>query len=288
MKFKGEIALLICAVLYGMFGVFSRIISFNIPLFFQAWSRNIVSILLIFVLLKLFSRWKKVKKSDVKWFILRSVGGFISFISLYLGFIYLDFSTNYFISYATATIAGYTFGYLFFKEKLTKVNLNALILSMLGLLLVFQVNLQAEKILYLLLSAIGGITTSVWTVFSKKISGTYSNLQMNLIDSVFAFSFPFALSIIYRETWVMPTLSWIWVANWLFGLMFLLTAFLIVYGFKYVDAQRGSLILLFDIVIGVFLGYLVFKEAISLQEIMGGLLIIAAMILPNIKFAKIR
>jgi|SRR3989344_6879610 len=284
MKYKGEVALLTAAALYGFFGVFSRVISFNIPLFFQQWTRNILATLIILALVKIFGRWKKIKRVDVKWFILRGLGGQISFISLYIGFIYLDFATNYFISYSTATIAGYIFGYLFFKEKLTRVNLVALILSMIGLLLIFRISLHADKLIYLLISTIGGITTSVWMVFSKKISGTYSNLQLNMVDSVLALALPFILSVIFKEKWTLPALNWLWGANLLFAGLFMATSFLIVFGFKYVEAQKGSLILLFDILVGVLLGYIIFHETISLPASVGGLFILAAMILPNLKF----
>ncbi len=283
MKYKGELALLIAAALYGFFGVFSRIINFNLPLFFQAWTRNVLATLIIFALVKFFGRWKKIKPGHIKWFIFRGLGGFISFISLYIGFIYLDFSTNYFISYATATITGYLFGYLFFKEKLTRVNLMALLLSTIGLYLIFKITLRADKLIYLLISALGGIATSVWMVFSKKISGTYSNLQLNMVDSILALALPFALSVIFKEPWTLPALNWLWGANLLFAGLFMATGFLIVYGFSKVEAQKGSLILLFDILVGILLGYIMFHETISLQAFFGGLFILAAMILPNIK-----
>jgi len=56
-----------------------------------------------------------------------------------------------------------------------------------------------------------------------------------------------------------------------------------VYGFKRVEAQIGSLILLFDIVIGIILGYLIFKESISFMAMIGGSLILVAIILPNLQ-----
>ena len=284
---NGSLALFLAATLYGFIGVFSRIISFNIPLFFQAWSRNVLAVLLIFGLVKIFGGWKKLKPGDFKWFALRGLGGFISFLAFYISFIYLDFSTTYFISYAAATIAGYLLGYLFFKEKLNQVKLISLGLSIIGLFLIFRVNLNLDKSIYLVLSAVGGITLSIWTVFSKKISGIYSNLQMNLIDSIFALSFPLSLSLILREQWSWPTLSWLWGANLLFPCLFIPVRFLIVYGFKKVEAQKGSLILLFDIVVGLLLGLILFKENVSLPALMGGALIVAAMIFPNINLKEL-
>lgn len=288
MKYKGELALLVTAIMYGLFGVFSRIISFNIPLFYQMWSRNVFGIVVMLIIFKLFGSWQKIKPRDIIWFFLRSLGGFISFIGIYLGFIYLDFATNYFVSYAAATIAGYGFGVWLLREKLTRINLISLALSLLGLSLIFKASWQPERLLYLLISTIGGLATSVWTVGSKKISGSYSNLQLNLVDSVLALILPFILSLIFREEWGWPQLNFLWLASLLFQLIFIVIGFLIVYGFKYVDAQRGSLILLFDIIVGIILGYLVFHEAVSPVKFFGGSLILTAMILPHLKLNRFK
>lgn len=288
MKYKGELALLATAVMYGLFGVFSRIISFNIPLFYQMWTRNVFGIVVMLIIFKIFGSWKKIKSQDLIWFCLRSLGGFISFIGIYIGFIYLDFATNYFVSYAAATIAGYGFGYWLLREKITRVNLFSLALSLLGLALIFKASWQPDRLLYLLISIIGGMATSIWTVGSKKISGTYSNLQLNLVDSVLALVLPFILSLIFREAWGWPQLNFLWLASLLFQLIFIVIGFLIVYGFKYVDAQKGSLILLFDIIVGIILGYLVFHEAVSPAKFFGGSLILAAMILPNLKLNRFK
>ena len=85
----------------------------------------------------------------------------------------------------------------------------------------------------------------------------------------------------------MPNFSQVWLLTGLFAVMFLIIGLLIVYGFSKVEAQIGSLILLFDIVVGILLGYLIFHEAITLPALLGGLFILAAMILPNLKLKSI-
>lgn len=68
--------------------------------------------------------------------------------------------------------------------------------------------------------------------------------------------------------------------------MFLTTGQLMIYGFKYVEAQTGSLIMLAEVVFGVFLGFIFYKETISFTTLLGGMAIIAAIILPEIKRKK--
>lgn len=48
------------------------------------------------------------------------------------------------------------------------------------------------------------------------------------------------------------------------------------YGFRHVDAEAGTLLLLLEIVAGIVLGYAFFQQTISLQDAIGGTLILTA------------
>ena len=208
--------------------------------------------------------------------------GFISFVGIYLGFIYLDFSTNYFISYATSTIGGYIAGNILFREKLDQKKVWSLILAIIGVYLTYQAAFSFKILPYLLISAVGGLATAGWFAFSKKISNIYSNLQINIVGSVFTTLLSLGISMILGEKWIVPTFNAVWILIFTFGLFFLINGFLIVYGFSRVEVQKGSLIMLLDIVAGIFFGYLFYAEKITGIQMTGGLLILASMILPNI------
>lgn len=278
---KGTISLLVAALLYGLFGVFSRVIQFKIPIFYQAWIRNIFVLLLFIIIVFITKSWKKVHKGDLKWFIARSVAGFISFIGIYWAFNYISFGTVYFISYASATIGGFLLGKVLCDEKINKVKMIALGLSVAGIYLVFKESVRLENPFFTLVAFIAGFGNAGWNVFSKKISGRYSNIQINSIDTLFAFILPFIFSLYLKETWVLPTFNITWLATALLGMLFLTTGFLVVYGFKHVEAQKGTLIMLLDVVLGVFFGYLFFKEIPSFISVIGGGLILFAIVLPN-------
>lgn len=91
------------------------------------------------------------------------------------------------------------------------------------------------------------------------------------------------ISILLKETWSYPSLSMEWIANLLFAFMFLSTGQLMVYGFHRLEAQTGSLIMLLEILLGIILGFLFFKEILTLNTFLGGLLIVFAIVLPQIK-----
>ncbi len=278
-RHKGELALFSAALLYGFFGIFSRLIAFNIPFFYQTSVRNIFAIIVTGILVLYLKKWKNVAKKDIKWFLLRGICGFIAFITIFISFTKIDIGTTYFLSFAAAAITGYIVGTFVFREKLDRINIAALILSIAGLLLVYSVNLNGNNGPYLILALASGIASPGWNVFSKKISGTYSNVQLNFIDSILSTLFPLFISIFLRETWVPILLNAVWIETFLFGLMFLTVGFLIVYGFSKVDAQAGTLILLFEVVAGMVLAYFFFQETVAVQSLFGGVLILLAIAL---------
>ena len=121
--------------------------------------------------------------------------------------------------------------------------------------------------------------TPGWSAFSKKISATYSNLQLNLIDSLYAAVFPFAISLFIHELWVPIEFNALWISTFFLGLMFVVNGLLIVYGFSKVSVQTGSIILLFEIIAGISFGYLFFQESLSLMGLVGGSFIVGAIVI---------
>jgi len=275
-------SLLLATFLYGFFAILTRTIGFNLPIFFQNWTRSLIELILVSPLLLLFKKWTKVKVKDFKWMLIRSVGGLFGFYGSYIAFLFIPIGTTYFVFYAGSTIGGYLIGKLLFKEKLNRIKIISLFLAFLGLIFIYLINFEGGKSLYIFLALISGLGTAIWNTFSKKISRRYSALQLNFIDVFLVFIITFLFSLFVKEHWILPNLSSVWMANGLFALMFFSTGLLIIYGFKYVEAQIGSLIMLAEVVFGVFLGLIFYKEIISFTTLLGGIAIITAIILPEV------
>lgn len=275
-KQKGITALVVASILSGTFGVFSHYINFNIPLFYQITVRDIIQLVILAGLFLFFDNKKPIARKDIKWFFLRSACGFIGAVGLYIAFTKITIGTTYFLSFAASTICGYVLGSTLFKEHITKRSLVALALSLLGLGLVYSVSFQLSTVWYSLAAIIAGIAAPGWSVFSKYISKSYSNIQMNLVDTVFAVILAVACFFVLREPAVAIKLDSVWVASFALALIFLVAGLLIVYGFRRVDAQTGTLLLLVEIVAGISLGYLFYRQTISLRDVIGGFMIISA------------
>lgn len=171
-----------------------------------------------------------------------------------------------------------------FKERLTPVKIVALVTAIAGLAVVYRGEFDITGIFYLSLAFISGILASLWNTFAKKISEVYSATQLNFIDNLLFLIISLVLSLLLRERWVMVELSTIWAAQLLAGLGFAATGWLVVYGFKYLSAQVGSLVLLTEIIFGMILAWLFYGETVSLLSFVGGIMIVAAIVMPEYKY----
>lgn len=287
-KIVGASSLLATGFIYGWFGIFSKLIAYDLPLFFASLIRDVLGVAILGIILY-FSRsknYQKIGSADLIWIVLRSVFGLISFFSSYIAFVYLEIGTAYFIYFGAFVLAGYLLGLILFKEKIDLLRGSALILALLGLYIIYHFNFTPNSGLYILLAALSGATGAIWNIFSKKVSDKYSALQLNFMDFVFFGSLVLILSILRGEVWVAPELSSVWLFNLIFGLSFVLTGQLIVIGFNNLDAQIGSLIMLTEIVFGIILGFVFFQETVTLLTLLGGLLIVTAVALPELQLEK--
>jgi drug/metabolite transporter (DMT)-like permease len=282
----GAGSLLLSAFIYSFFGVLTRAVGFSLPLFYSSWVRNLLMLAILAIPLFVAKKWINVNRRDFIWIFIRSCGGLTSFVGSYVSFFYIPLGVALFIFYASSAIGGYIFGKILYHEKLTKIKIFSLILALSGLFLVNSVDFPKEHLIYALYAFLGGIGNAVWCTFSKKVSDKYSSLQLNFLDTINFIIIPFSLSIIIREKWVAPQFSMLWFYMLLFVLMFIATGQLMVRGFKFLDAQIGSLIMLSEIIFGVILGFILFKETLSLMTLFGGSLIILAIALPEVKWKK--
>lgn len=285
-KVTGSTFLLASALIYGLFGFLSRKISEFSP-FSQSWIKSIgtlIVILLIFYFGKL--KWKKIEKKDIKWFLIWILPASFQPVMTFLAFNHLPLGTTYFLVYSTMILGGIFSGKIFFSEKLNLSKILSLILLFIGLILIYRSDITFIKNVYVLLALLAGLVLGFWNTLTKKVSGNYSEFQMISLDTGFALIVSLVASIFFGEK--LPPFSslnsWLWILIFSFSAVFA-TIFLIK-GFKYVEAQVGSLILPMEIVFGSFFGYILLGEILKLNMYIGGSLILIAALLPAINFQK--
>lgn len=283
MQSKGIGALLFASMLYGFFGIYARYIGSQFDVFTQNWIRNTFVISLTTLLIILFKqKWKKVKKKDAPWIIGWVICDILFVISFFIVFNNLSIGVTLFLLYSGITITGYVIGTFLLKEKLTRIKLAAIIISIFGLLLIYSGQISSTQIAMLMLGFASGIVGGLWFILPKFISKTYPKLQLITFDAIGILVVNLLLSQLYQHNVPPFTLSAAWISIFLYGITQITADFSMIYGFKLVEAQIGSLILPLEIVFGIVYAYFFFQETLSLITLIGGSFILTGAILPNI------
>jgi len=278
-SFKGGVYLLSAAFLYALYGFFSRNISV-----FGAFSQNFVRAGMVFSILFIYflfhrKKWVKFKKRDVKWFLIWVVPSSFQMVLTFLAFNHLPIGTTYYLIYSTMIFGGFLSGKIFFSEKLTKPKSISLLFVLLGVFFIYKSDLQLVTNVYVVMALASGLMVGFWNTLTKKLSGNYSEFQMLLVDSLATFCVSFiGARFMYEALPVVSIIPWIWIM--IFALATITTTFLLIRGFKNLEAQIGSLILPMEVVFATFIGYLLLGEVLDGWTYLGGTLIFFSTILP--------
>src|SRR5438477_3453415 len=113
-RLQGTSILLLTTALYGLYGIYARLIALEFDVFSQNWVRNIFVMSLASVLIFLSGqRWIKIAKKDIPW-----IGGWILcdilfVIVFFITLNHLTIGAALFLLYSGSTISGYAAGTLF-------------------------------------------------------------------------------------------------------------------------------------------------------------------------------
>jgi drug/metabolite transporter (DMT)-like permease len=287
-KQKGYAMILTSAVCFGSYGVWSRLLGKEFGIFYQGWVRSAVILAVLLPIAILGKRLKPVQKGDRKWFSITM--GFTLFTQapLYFAFNHLPLGTANFLLYAAFIITSYVTGWLFLSEKMTRIKLLSLCLAFVGFLLTFQFSLATFSILALLMAAFSGVASGGEVATSKKSTESYSSLQITIYSWILILATHLPASLMAGEEQVALSLNSEWLAMLGYAASGLGGFWLVIEGFKYVDASIGSLIGLLEILFSVLFGVLLFGDHLTIDVLFGGLIIIFAAMLPDIYALKHR
>jgi drug/metabolite transporter (DMT)-like permease len=156
-------------------------------------------------------------------------------------------------------------------------------LAVTGMLIIYAGQMQVTDGRFILAGVGAGIATGVWNVLPKLISDDYPKLQLIAIDAAAIVVANIMLSFIVTKPvpHVSPTLpvaqaslSVSVLAILLYGVTQIAGDFLIIVGFRRVDAQVGSVILPLEAVFGALYAFLFFGEQVPVTTLLGGAVIL--------------
>lgn len=279
---KGVILILLSALMFGSYGVWSRLIGESFGDFYQGWTRGLITIVVLLPFLLYKKQIVSIKREDWRWLFVFLVFTSLTQAPIFYAFTHMDIGTASLLFFSSMLLTMYMVGFLFLGEKLTKVKVVAFVVAVAGLFFTFSFSLVAFTVLAAGAAMLNGIASGGEVSSSKKLSGSYSPLYLTWLSwIVIVFTNGF-VSVAIGETQHAFSFEtvWLWQAGYTVTSIF--AFWFVVAGLKYVEASIGGLIGLFEVVFSILLGILIFQEALTLKVIVGAALILFAAALPHI------
>ncbi|MBI4250200.1 DMT family transporter [Candidatus Uhrbacteria bacterium] len=261
------------ALCYAAGAIAYRLIGIEFGIFYVTLTRNIIMVIIAAVIVLAARQWMKIDLNDIRWFALLGISGALANATFFVALNILPIGTALFFLYALATFASLAYGVLFFRERMTKFTAVGFLLGIGGLAVLFSETLRYAPLLFIAIACLAGILEATWNIFSKKISLRYPLSQILAIDSSIAAFTTLPLILITGEQMHAPALTVPWIAVFASAVTVLAGSYLIIFGYRSVEAHRGSILLLLEVVFGSIFAYFFFHEALSFSTILGGTLI---------------
>lgn len=179
-------------ILWGMSYIWTdKLLELGIPVFYFVFVRILIAGLVLFLLNAAYGRIKRIQRQDMKKFLLLAMfEPFIYFVCETYG-VELTSPTISAMIIATIPIFSIAAGRIFFKERITGINIAGVVLSLIGIIMVIMKGDIAGKdmvwgIILLLIAVIAEVGHASIT---KSLSGNYSSqiivMYQFLIGSVY-------------------------------------------------------------------------------------------------------
>lgn len=287
---KGILSLVLLALVFASMGLFARYLATGFLLFQQVYLRMLAALVVGVIVFRKqidFSKFKKVTIKDWGIIILRAVCYSLFGIILFTQAIIITKYAN--VSFIGTLPMTAVLGFILIGEKFTWKKAFYILLAFIGVFLV-----AVKDYSHLLDWGKGEILTLVSTVFfslsyvaRKWQSNLLNNKELTIINFFVAFLAVFLVSILKGDG--LPVAGWDWgllLAVIGAGAFNTMNVFLTNYGFQKVEAVLASNILTLESFFAVILGFIFYREAPLLKNLLGGVVITIAVIAMNKLEAK--
>jgi drug/metabolite transporter (DMT)-like permease len=177
-------------------------------------------------------------------------------------------------------VSGVFFGKLFYGERMTLVKVTSILLSFAGLFLIYSLDIDSSLAGFAYAGVLAGILTGVWNTLSKKFSQNYPALQLVGIDAAVSVAVSLMGALVIKESLPTLQLNLSWLTIVLFAVTHISAVGFVIYGFRHLEAQIGSIIMPTEIVFGALFGLFFFGEKLAPATLAGGVLIVTAAVMP--------
>lgn len=278
----GYFMILGSALCFGSYGVWSRLLGHDFAIFFQGWVRSALILIVLLPLMLLRKDNEPITGNSSKWFWVTMAFTVFTQVPLYFAFNHLALGTATLIFYAMFLITSYIVGWLFLGEHISHIKILSMVIALVGLFLTFGLSLATFSVAALLLALLNGIASGGEVATSKKSTQYYSSLQISTYSWLFILLTHLPISLALGENQLVPAFNMSWLAMVGYAATGLIGFWLVIEGFKYIDASIGGLIGLLEIIFSIIFGIVLFKDQLTASIVVGGVLIIFAAMLPDV------
>lgn len=273
---------LLSALMFGSYGLWSRLMGGYFEPFFQGWTRGLIILLLITPYLWWRQEIVPIDKQDWKWFASYMCFTSLTQAPLYYAYNHMDIGTATVLFFATMLLTMYFFGFGLYGEKLSRVKVVAFVLACLGLYVTFSFSLAVFSVFAALMAVLNGVASGGEISSSKMLTGKYSALYVTWLSWIMVLITNLPVSILLGEVWHSPGLNLPWLFQAGYVGVSIVGFWAVIEGFKYVEASIGGLLGLSEVVFGILLGVLIFQESLTTRAVVGAMLVIIAAALPHL------
>lgn len=289
-KVLGASLLSLAASIWGGMFVVVKVVVVEIPPVQLVWLRYLVAIgaLLLCSLLR-HEHW------TINWHDLRLIGligligNTISIVTQETGTWLANAQIGSVVTSATPTFM-LLFAWWLLKERLTKMRICAVSMATLGVLIIVGVHFTGRHVLLGGLSlTIAALTWALMSVLIKKLTGTYSALQITIMATLVAIICLTPIMLLNPAPLMTIDFSRpvIWGSLAYLGIISTAGAFVMWnHGLQLLPASSSGLFFLIQPVVGTLLGWLFLNEAVSWSFVIGASLILSSVWL-NIRFDNV-
>lgn len=279
---KGAAFILISTLMFGSYGLWSRLIGSSFGVFYQSWTRALLISIVLFPILYYKKEIIPIKKSDWKWMSVFLVSTSLTQAPVFYAFNHMDIGTATLLFFVSTLITMYMFGFLLLGEKITRVKVVSFLLACAGLYITFSFSLAAFSLMAALMAMLNGTASGTELSSSKKLSGSYSPLYITWLSWVTIIVTNGLISVFLKEPQLLPSFHIAWLYLIGYAIASILGFWLAIEGLQYIEASIGGLMGLLEIIFSIGFGILVFHESLAVKVISGGILIILAAALPHL------
>jgi drug/metabolite transporter (DMT)-like permease len=284
-KLKGMLITLVSAASFGVSAPIAKFIyKYGITPNFMLALRFSIATLFIWGYIFLNRKKIKYKLNKDQLLIMMAIGGLVYFLTTAFYFNAIKFipvSIHVMIFYTYPFMVN-IFAFLVLKENISKIQLISMVIAFIGLLLTISINSLGINSTGLLLSLLAALFNGMYILLLglKKIGEVDSIVTAAYTNLFSSISFFVYCGVKGEVQLGVPFNAWV-------GIVFIAlvsTAIAIVAlskGVRMIGASKASIISTFEPLEGVFLSLMFLGESMNLKQIIGGVLILVAIIMIN-------